>query len=121
MKTVIKIVVGVSAIALTGCSMFVKVPSTTIKVNAKDGSIAFTSPKDGVISNLNITVSTNGTFTATVGSWNYLLNPTNIVDSANGQVAIINASGNAIANGINAAASAVGAAAGAAAKTAVKP
>ncbi len=114
-------VIAVCAL-LTGCSAFkVRVPSASLTINPKTGNVTWTSPKDTKLVNLKVEVATNGTFTASVESWEDLLNPSNITASANGQVDIIKATSDGVAAGINAAASAVGAATAATAKTAIKP
>ena len=111
----------VAAVILSGCSAFkVSVPSASLKIS-KDGSVTWTSPKDTKLIGLSVVMSTNGTFTATVASWEDILNPTNITASADGSAKLIQANGESVVNGINAAANAAGAAAAIAAKTAVKP
>ena len=124
-KQISLIGVVIAGILFTGCGAFhVSVPSTTLKFQPATGALSITSPKDGIVSNLDVTYSQTGsnvTCHATVGSISYILSPTNVMEAANGQTAIINATGTAIANGISASASAVGAVAGATAKTAVKP
>ncbi len=120
-----KLTATASLIALTlitGCSAFkVQVPSASLTINPKTGNVTWTSPKDTKLVGLSVTVATNGTFEATVTSWEDLLNPTNITATANGQADLIRANGQAITDGINAAANAAGALTSAAAKATVKP
>ena len=114
-------VLGALAVALTGCAAFkVQVPAASLRIS-KDGSVTWTSPKDTKLVGLSVVMSTNGTFTATVASWEDLLNPTNVTATANGQADLIRANGEAVVGSINAAANAAGAFAATAAKTAVKP
>jgi hypothetical protein len=113
----------IALLVVTGCSAFtpkVQVPSSKLTIDVHNGLVTWTSPKDTTASKIAVAVATNGTFSATVDSIQDAVNPTNIVDTANGVAFIVAAQGTATVNAINAAANAAGAIAAATAKTAAK-
>ncbi len=124
MKLVHPISVLLTALILsTGCQsglFAVKVPPTKITTNPKTGEVTFASPNDGSIRDLIIESDTNGNFKASIGSWDYRLNPTNVTASADGSAKLADAFGNAVVNGINAAGNTAGKFTGSAAGAAIK-
>ena len=103
------IYIGTTLILLSGCAYLtptVKVPSTSMQIDIKKGTMVWTSPKDSAFTNLCLVAGTNGTFSLTIAGLQDSLNPTNISLTGNSTAEIISAQGQAIVNGINAAANA---------------
>ena len=110
-------IISLCAVLLGGCSLLPSpVPTTQIKGRIGGQEFSIENPKNTTLSNLSVTVGTNGAATLTIGTLNSVNDPTVISNAAAGQAAIVQATGNAIVSGINAAATGAGAFAGAAAK-----
>ncbi len=96
-----------AALLFTGCSVFkVHVPNTTVSIQPKNGGIEVTSPKDGVLTGLDITFTqspSNSNYHVSVQSLSYILNPTNILATGSAQADLIRAHGEATVNVLNAA------------------
>jgi hypothetical protein len=104
-------------IGMAGCALFQSpVPTTKIKGSIGGQSFSLENPKNTTLSNLSVTVSSNGSAALTIGSVTSV-NDSNVIDAAYaGQAAIVAATGTAINAGIQTAAGAAGVFAGAAAK-----
>lgn len=101
----------------SGCAAFQPAVPTT-KINGSIGGQSFTleNPKNTTLSNLSVSVSSNGTANLTIGSLTSV-NDSNVITAADaGQAAIVSATGAAITQGIQSAASAAGSFVGSAAK-----
>jgi len=88
---------------LVGC-VGVKVPLTTININPVTHQVSLSNPKDTIILKFQATINTNGTSTVAWDSLSTVMNPTNISNAANGEAAIITATGQVINNAVSAAA-----------------
>ena len=108
---------AVAAIMATGCAAFEPaVPVTKLDGQIAGQSFSISNPKNTAISNLSVTVATNGTAQLTIGSLTSV-NDSNVISAADaGQAAVVSATGDAITKGISSAASAAGQFVGTAAK-----
>lgn len=90
-------------VGLTGCMNLV-VPKTSIKGYLMGQPFSLTSPKDSMVTNLDITAEgTNGSVRLHIDSLTSKMNPEVITMTADGQVKIINAVGEQVRQTINSA------------------
>lgn len=102
MKLKVLVSIGL-AVVLTGC---VSVPKTTLTINPVTHQIAWSNPKDTIITGLNASVGTNGTSIITIASISTVMNPTNISAAGTAEANIVTATGAVIQNALNTAAGA---------------
>jgi len=87
---------SVSILALTGCGLLNPVPVTTVKGSIAGQPFYFQSPKDTTMTNLSVTVGTNGTASIQVGYISGMQNTTAITASYAGAADIVAATANAV-------------------------
>ena len=120
-----KLIIGIGSvclIGLVGCaSVRDEVPATQISGTYMNQPYSFIGPKNVNITNLDISVSTNGTLHVKVGSITAAMDPGVISMTTQGYAAMRAADSALIDNTINTATSAIGTISGKAAKSVVVP
>lgn len=87
-------------IAVAGCAHRINVPANTLRFRTEHGSLDVTHPQDTSMTNVVISIATNGTVTARIGSLNTRNSPEVIDKVAAGEVAKINALGTQLREGV---------------------
>lgn len=104
-------------VAVCGCKASrINVPANTVRFKSANGSLDITHPQDAAMTNVVVSIATNGTVKATIGGMITKNSPQVISATAAGEVAKINALGTQIREGFKAGMEAVGGAVGGAVK-----
>lgn len=91
------------AIVTSGC---INVPSNTVSFKSPGGYLKLSHPQNTDMTNIVISIATNGTVTASIGYLHTVNNPDVINSTAAGEIGKINALGKIIADGVAAGVSA---------------
>lgn len=109
------VLLAVMTMGFGSCST-IKVPANSVAFESPYGKLTMTNPQNTDMTNVVISIGTNGTVTAKIGSLHTVNNPDVIDKTAAGEVAKINALGTQFRETLKAGAEAAGAGAGAAVK-----
>lgn len=108
--------VALALVLVAGCTVGGASPKTKVSGSLAGKPFSLETPKDNELTGLDFSCETNGTVHLRIERLTSSVNPTNVANTAAGQVAIIQATAAAIQQGMQAGATAAGAALGAAAK-----
>jgi hypothetical protein len=97
---------AVLVLACAGCSLRRAYPETEIRGYINGQPFSIRAPKDASLTGFEASTATNGTVHVHIDSLQATLNATNLANAANGQAAIVTATGQAINQAIQTAAGA---------------
>lgn len=96
------IAAGVTALT-AGCSLRQAYPETQISGYLNGQPFTIHAPKDSTLTGLDVVADTNGSIRVHIDHLQCSLNPTNLASAAEGQAAIVNATGEAVNKAFSAA------------------
>jgi hypothetical protein len=91
----LSIVTGV-AVLTAGCTLRQAYPETEISGYLNGQPFTIHAPKDSTLAGLDVVADTNGSIHVHIEHLQCSLNPTNLASAADGQAAIVNATGDAV-------------------------